>query len=72
MRPTNRAIQYFGTPCLTVRSEHPLEPIIPFSEAINDDFKVPVFKYDPRTVDNVTEHRRLCNIPGRFYYQNLE
>lgn len=63
--PTNRAIQYLGSPCLALRSEFPLQPIIPYSEAENNDFKIPYFKFDPRTVGITTNYRRLCNIPGK-------
>ncbi|KRT86357.1 hypothetical protein AMK59_2522, partial [Oryctes borbonicus] len=62
--PTNRAIQYIGTPLLHLRSRLPLLPIIAFKEATNEDFKVPFFKYDPRVVGTLTTHRHVTNIPG--------
>ncbi|GJQ74485.1 mRpS30 [Trypoxylus dichotomus] len=62
--PTNRAIQYIGTPILHVRSYLPLLPIVPFAEATNEEFKIPIFKYDPRVVGTFTTHRHVTNIPG--------
>lgn len=62
--PTNRAIQYTGTSTLSLRSRLPLLPIVPYSEAVNEDLKVPFFKYDPRVVGTATTHRHITNIPG--------
>lgn len=62
---TNRAIQYIGTPRMNLRLKLPLLPIIPYSEATNEDFTVPYFKYDPRVVGTHTTHRHITNIPGK-------
>lgn len=62
--PTNRAIQYTGTSTLSLRSRLPLLPIVPYNEAVNEDLKVPYFKYDPRVVGTATTHRHITNIPG--------
>lgn len=59
--PVDRAIQYVGMPSLTVRSELPLRAVLPYSEAENCSFDVPVFKYDPGVVGMLTEYRRLVN-----------
>ncbi|KAF2900903.1 hypothetical protein ILUMI_05308 [Ignelater luminosus] len=69
--PVDRAIQYIGMPSLTVRSELPLCPVIPYSEAENSSFDVPVFKFDPGVVGMLTEHRRLVNTPGSLFNMHL-
>ncbi|KAI4458469.1 mitochondrial 28s ribosomal protein s30/p52 pro-apototic protein [Holotrichia oblita] len=62
--PTNRAMQYTGTSMISLRSKLPLLPIVPHSEAVNEDLKIPYFKYDPRVVGTITTHRHITNIPG--------
>ncbi|XP_017785719.1 PREDICTED: 28S ribosomal protein S30, mitochondrial [Nicrophorus vespilloides] len=62
--PVDRAIHYSGSPSVQLRNELPLPPIIPHSEASNPDFKVPFFKYDPRTVGTTTTHKHAANIAG--------
>lgn len=63
--PTDRAIQYFANPLLTVRTEHPLQPIVSRTESTAaETYPVPYFEHDPRVNDVVTTHRHLTNIPG--------
>lgn len=62
--PVNRAIQSFDMPCVALRAEQPLNPLIAYSEVENNDFHVPFFQYDPRVVGTTTEHRHAVNTPG--------
>lgn len=62
--PVDRRMQYSGCPLLTVRCDVPLKPLISISEAENEDFHVPYFRYDPRVSEVFTDHRHGTNIPG--------
>ncbi|KAJ8917191.1 hypothetical protein NQ315_012683 [Exocentrus adspersus] len=62
--PIDRLMVYHGSPSLTVRSQLPLNPVVPFAEAENPDLVVPVFRYDPRVVGTTIEYRHVANIPG--------
>lgn len=66
--PTDRGIYSFTYPCLTLRADQPLKPIIPLSEAENPDLYVPYFKYDPRTLHTPSEYRRIANVPGKVNF----
>lgn len=63
--PINRVMVYHGFPSATVRSQLPLNPVVPFSEAENPDLAVPFFQYDPRVLGIETEYRPIANIPGK-------
>ncbi|CAK1581061.1 unnamed protein product [Parnassius mnemosyne] len=62
--PIDRPVQYIGTPLLTLRSNLPLKPLLPYVEATNPDFKVPKFSFVPESVGYHTQHRHGTNIPG--------
>lgn len=66
--PIDRAIQYFGYPTLTLRTEQPLQPIISRSEAENPALEVPFFKYDPRVVWTKTDYKHGVNLPGNMLH----
>lgn len=65
--PINKVMQALTYPSLTIRSDVPLKPIIPYNEAENPDFNVPFFEYDPRVLDTKIEYRRIANIPGWYF-----
>lgn len=50
---------------LTIRNRSPLKPLIPYTEAENPAFKVPVFHHLPRSVGYYELHRHGTNIPGK-------
>lgn len=60
----DRPVQYIGTPMLTVRNRQPLKPLVPYSEAENPAFKVPVVTHIPKTVGYFESYRHGTNIPG--------
>ncbi|XP_045450072.1 28S ribosomal protein S30, mitochondrial [Melitaea cinxia] len=62
--PLDRPVQYIGSPLLTLRNHLPLKPIVPYSEAENPEFKVPVYPYVPETVGYYSNYRHGTNIPG--------
>ncbi|CAH2049361.1 unnamed protein product, partial [Iphiclides podalirius] len=64
LEPIDRPVQYTGTPVLSIRSHLPLQPILPYEEATNPEFKVPKFSYFPETVGYNTQFRHGTNIPG--------
>lgn len=59
---------FTGTPILALRSNIPLKPLIPYSEATNPSFHVPKFTYHPETVGYYNQHRHGTNIPGKMNY----
>ncbi|CAG9818018.1 unnamed protein product [Phaedon cochleariae] len=62
--PVDRLMVFVGSPCMTVRSELPLPPIVSRDEAENAELEVPFFRLDPRAVGNKTEFRHIANTPG--------
>ncbi|PZC79902.1 hypothetical protein B5X24_HaOG215666 [Helicoverpa armigera] len=62
--PIDRAVQYVGTPILTIRNRQPLKPLVPYSEAENPEFRVPKFDHNPKAVGYFTDNRHGTNIPG--------
>ncbi|XP_026493267.2 large ribosomal subunit protein mL65 [Vanessa tameamea] len=62
--PLDRPVQYLGSPLLTIRNQLPLKPVIPYSEAENPEFKVPVYSCVPETVGYYSNYRHGTNIPG--------
>lgn len=64
--PVNRAIQYIGSPLLTVRHQNPL----PAMESTNESAAAPpppppaAFTYDPRTIGYAHDYRHGTTIPG--------
>lgn len=60
----DRIVQYLGSPFLSLRSRHPLKPLMPYSEAANPAFKVPHFSFPPNSVGYFNSHRHGTNIPG--------
>lgn len=62
--PTDRVIQYAGSPLLALRTDKPLLPILPAAECEMDELDVPFWKYDPRTVGTTTDYKHVTNIPG--------
>lgn len=63
--PVDRAVQYIGRPYLAVRHRTPLRPIRPMQEEGRETLeKVPLYKYDARTVGFATTHRHGTTIPG--------
>lgn len=62
--PIDRPVQYIGSPILALRSNLPLKPVIPYSEAENPEFKVAKFTYAPETVGYFGEYKHGTNIPG--------
>lgn len=65
-KPINRAAQYLGMPALALRSQLPLEPILPYSEATNSTYDVPLYTFDPRVIGFNNFHRHGTNIPGNI------
>lgn len=64
--PVNRLMVYQGSPMVSIRSQLPLNTIVPITESENPDLVVPFFKFDPRAVGTKTDHRHMANIPGNF------
>ncbi|GBP91739.1 28S ribosomal protein S30, mitochondrial [Eumeta japonica] len=62
--PTDRAVQYLGSPILAVRSNLPLKPLLDYKEAKNPEFTVPKYTYYPQTTGYTIEHRHGTNKPG--------
>lgn len=62
--PIDRAIQYTGMPSVTLRSNLPLLPVVPLSEAENPALEVPCFNYDPRVAWVFTDYNHGVNVPG--------
>lgn len=63
--PVDRPFQYIGSPFLTLRHQHPLEPFeeISFDSAVGSDV-VPSITVDPRAFGFYTEHRHGVTTPG--------
>lgn len=57
-------MQYLGKPSLAVRTELPLDPVLPYSDADNPDLDVPFFSFDPRVLGYNSTNRHGTNIPG--------
>lgn len=53
-----------GKPSLALRTNLPLEPIIPYAETDNPDFVVPSYQFDPRVLGINSSNRHGTNIPG--------
>lgn len=49
---------------LTLRSAHPLEPIVPYSDADNESLEVPFYDLDPRANGFFATNVHGTNIPG--------
>ncbi|XP_051172636.1 28S ribosomal protein S30, mitochondrial [Leptopilina boulardi] len=62
--PIDRRFQYIGEPCLQLRHALPLQEIIPYQEAENQEYNVPEFRYDPFTVGYYRDLKRATSIPG--------
>lgn len=62
--PIDRLMVYTGSPILSIRSELPLQFIIPPGEVDYNNLDVPFWEYDPRTVGVTTDYRPIVNTPG--------
>lgn len=56
---------------LTIRNRQPLKPLVPYSEAENPAFKVPVVTHVPKTVGYFESFRHGTNIPGTVFIKCL-
>ncbi|XP_055844922.1 28S ribosomal protein S30, mitochondrial [Episyrphus balteatus] len=66
--PVDRLVQYTGEPYLAIRHSLPLAPIKSIEESTSEELakKVPLYKFDARTLGYKTDYRHATNIPGHW------
>lgn len=66
--PTDRYLQYVGSPYVALRHQHPLPPLVEVDldkqNVVEDKVEIPPYRLDPRTLGFTTEYRHGTTIPG--------